>query len=200
MPFRPSEGPKLLNMGSKWAYSTCLPPHFWSTNNLFSRHFVTPEWPKWLAMGLKSTHFTCLCTLDGLGSFLEKFILDPFWSQNKLFSKKFVPLKSSKCLAMGSKRGHSTCLGTPKGLGAFLGKHIFDPFLTHFWSQNIPFSRHFVTRECPKWLQMGSKWAHFTCLCTPKGLGSLLEKHIFASFLSDFWSPKQPIFKEVCDS
>ena len=25
----------------------------------------------------------------------------------------------------------------------FLGKHIFDPFLTHFLSQNNPFSRHF---------------------------------------------------------
>ena len=40
------------------------------------------------------------------------------------------------------------------------------PFLTEFWSQNSPFSRHFVTLEGPKWLAMGSKRAHFTCLGT----------------------------------
>ena len=43
----------------------------------------------------------------------------------------------------------------------FLGKHFFDPFATHFWLQNNTFSRHFVYLEGPKWLAMGSKWAHF---------------------------------------
>ena len=129
---------------------------------------------------------------------LEKHIFDPFltdfWSQNSPFSRHFVTLEWPKWLAMGSKRADFTCLCTPNGLGSFLEKHIFDLFLTHFWAQNNPFSRHFVTLEGPKWLTMGSKWAQFTCLGTPNGLGSFLEKHIFAPFLTHF-HPKRPIFK-----
>ena len=52
-----------------------------------------------------------------------------------------------------------------------------------------------MTLEGPKWLAMGSKGAHSTCLCTLDGLGSFLEKHIFDPFLV----PKQPIFKAVWD-
>ena len=51
---------------------------------------------------------------------------------------------------MGSKWAHFTCLCTPNALGFFLGKHIFDPFLTHFSSQNSPFSRHFGIFRGPK--------------------------------------------------
>ena len=83
---------------------------------------------------------------------------------------------------MGSKWVHSTCLCSPNGPKVSLEKHIFDPFLTDFWSQNNPFSRHFVTLEGPKWLAMGSKGAHFICFCSPSGLESFLEKHIFDPF------------------
>ena len=69
---------------------------------------------------------------------------------------------------------------------------IFDPFLTHFFVANNQFSRHFVTLDGPKWLAMGSKWAHFTCLGTPKGLGSFLEKHIFDPFVTPFLSQNRP--------
>ena len=106
-----------------------------------------------------------------------------------------MTLEWPKWLAMGSKGAHFTCLCTPNGLGSFLEKHIFDPFLTDFWSQNSPFSRHFVTLEWPKWFAMGSKRAHFTCLCTPNGLGSFLGKHIFDPFLV----AKQPIVKAFWD-
>ena len=84
-----------------------------------------------------------------------------------------------------------TCLCIPNSLKVPLEKHNFDPFLTQFWSQNSPFSRHFVTVEWPKWLAMRSKWAHFSCLGTSNGLGSFLEKPIF----DPFFVPKQPIFK-----
>ena len=67
---------------------------------------------------------------------------------------------------------------------------MFDPLLIEFWSQNSPFSRHFVTLEGPQWLALGSKWAHFTCLRTPNGLGSFLEKHIFDPFFDPFLVPK----------
>ena len=90
------------------------------------------------------------------------------------------------------KRAHFSFFCTPNGLGSFLEKHIFDPLLTHFLSQNNPFSRHFVTLEGPKWLAMGSKWAHFTCLATPNGLGSFEEKHIFHLFLTHFLSQNNP--------
>ena len=92
---------------------------------------------------------------------------------------------------MGSKWAHSTCLCNPNSPTVSLEKHIFDPFLIDFWSQNSPFSRHFVTLEWPKWLAMGAKWAHFTYLGTPNGLGSFLEKHIF----DPFFVAKQPNFK-----
>ena len=80
----------------------------------------------------------------------------------------------------GLKMGSFHLFVHPKRCRIIFGKTNFsDPFLTHFWSQNNPFSRHFVTLEGPKWLAMGSKWAHFTCLCTPNGVGSFLEKQIF---------------------
>ena len=68
---------------------------------------------------------------------------------------------------------------TPSGLGSFLENHIFDPFVTQFWSQNNPFLRHFVTLEWPNLLNMGSKWAHYTCLATQNGLGSFFRKTHF---------------------
>ena len=103
---------------------------FLSQNSPFSRHFVSVEWPKWLAMGSKRAHFICLGTPNGLGSFLEKHIFDPFLvpKQPTHFSRHFVPLEGPKWLVKGSKGAHFTCLGTPNGLGYLLEKHIFDPF------------------------------------------------------------------------
>ena len=197
--------------------------------------------PKWLAMGSKWAHFTCLCTPNGLGSFLEKHILDPlcvpkqpifkafgdfrraktghhelktrqkhlFWHSmwSRIIFEKILFFfctcwtllthfgEGPKLLNMGSKWAHFTCLCTPNSPKVSLEKHIFDPFLNDFLSRNSPFSRHFVILKGPKWLAMGSKWAHFTCLCTPNGLGSFLEKHI----LDPFCVPKQPIFKAFGD-
>ena len=172
-------------MGSKWAHSTCFcTPHgpkvsvekrifdpfltdFWSQYSPVSRHFVTLEWPKWLTIGSQRAHFTCLCTPNGPGTFLEKHIFNPFlthfWSQNNPFSRHFVILEGPKWFAMGSKWAHFTCLGTPNDLGSFLEKHIFDPFLTHFWSQNNAFSRHFGILGGPKWATTSSKRAKNIC-------------------------------------
>ena len=71
-----------------------------------------------------------------------------------------------------------------------MGKCIFDPFLTHFSSQNRSFSLLFWTLEGPKWLKMDSKWALFTCLCSPNAQGSFWKK-IFDPFVVPEW----PIFK-----
>ena len=58
-------------------------------------------------------------------------------------------------------------------------KRVFDPFLTHCWSQNGPFSRHFGIFHGPKRATTGSKWPKNTCLSIPSGLGTTLEKIIF---------------------
>ena len=41
-----------------------------------------------------------------------------------------------------------------------------------------------MTLDGPKSLTMGSKRAHFTCLCTPNGLVIIREKRIFDPFLT----------------
>ena len=41
------------------------------------------------------------------------------------------------------------------------------------------------------------KWAQNTCLCTPNGRGSLLEKHIFDPFFTYFCSQKGPFSRHI---
>ena len=72
---------------------------------------------------------------------------------------------------------------------ARLSTPFFDPFFdVFFFPQNGPFSTVLWCLLGPKWVKTGSKWARFTCLCIPKGQGSLLEKCVFDPFLTDFWS------------
>ena len=54
-----------------------------------------------------------------------------------------------------------------------------QPFLTHFWSQNGPFSRYFGIFHGPKRATTGSKRPKNTCLSIPSGLGTTLGKTIF---------------------
>ena len=90
---------------------------------------MTLEWPKWLAMGSKRAHFTCLGTPNGLGSFLGKHIFDPFWalflSQNSPFSKHFGILGGPKWATTSSKHAKNTCFGIPCGPGLFSKKITF---------------------------------------------------------------------------
>ena len=72
-------------------------------------------------------------------------------------------------LKTGSKRAKNTCLSMPNGPGSLLEKRVFDPFLTHSWSQNGPFSRHFGIFHEPKPVATGSKWAKTTCLSIING-------------------------------
>ena len=93
---------------------------------------------------------------------------------------------------MGSKWAKNTCLSIPYGPGSLLEKCVFDPFLTHFWSQNGPFSRHFGIFHGPKHITTSSKWAKNICLSIPNGPGSLLEKCVFDPFSTHFWSQNGP--------
>ena len=56
-------------------------------------------------------------------------------------------------------------------------------------------SRHFGTLDGAKSLTMGSKRAHFTCLCTPNGLVIILETRVFDPFFTHFWSQKSPFLR-----
>ena len=95
----------------------------------------------------------------------------------------------------GLKKGPFHLFRHPTRSRINFGKTHFKSFLTIFSSQNNPLSMHFVSLEGPKWLAMGSKRAHFTCLGTLDGLGLFLEN----TFLTIFFFAKQPIFKKVWD-
>ena len=133
--------------------------------------------------GSKRAKNTCLSIPDGPVSLLEKRIFDlfltHFWSQNGPFSRHFGIFHEPKPVTMGSKWAKTTCLSIPNGPGSFLEKRVFDPFLTHCWSQNGPFSRHFGIFHGPKRATTGSKRPKNTCLSIPSGLGTTLEKMIF---------------------
>ena len=80
----------------------------------------------------------------------------------------------------------------PQWSGITFGKRVFDPFLTHFWSRNGPFSRHFGIFHEPKPVATGSRWAKNTCLSIINGPGSFLEKCFFDPFLTRCWSQNGP--------
>ena len=100
--------------------------------------------------------------------------------------------KGLNSVKTGSKCAKNTCLSIPNGVGSLLEKRAFDPFLTHFWSQNGPFSRHFGIFHEPNSVATGSKWAKTTDLRIPNGPGSFLEKRVFDPFLTHFWSHNGP--------
>ena len=132
----------------------------------------------------KWADFICLCTPNGPGSLLEKRVCDPFFThycfQNGPFSRYFGIWHGPKHVTVGSKWATNTCLSIPNGPGSLLEKRFFDPFLTHFWSQNGPFSRHFEIFHGPKRVTTGSRRAQNTCLSIPSGLGTTLEKVVFS--------------------
>ena len=105
--------------------------------------------------------------------------------------------KGLNLVKTGSKRAKNPCLSIPNGLRSLLEKRVFDPFLTHFWSQNGPFSRHFGSFQEPKPVATGSKWAKTTCLSIPNGPGSFLEKRVFDPFLTHCWSENGPFSRHL---
>ena len=143
--------------------------------------------------GSKRAKNTCLSIPNGPGSLLEKRVFDPFlthfWSQNGPFSRHFGILHEPKPIATGSKWAKTTCLSIPNGLGSLLENRVFHPFLTHCWSQNGPFSRHFGIFHGPKRATTGSKRPKNTCLSIPSGLGTTLEKIILLAPGTHRWPP-----------
>ena len=71
----------------------------------------------------------------------------------------------------GLKMGTFHLLGHPKCCRIILRKRIFNPFLTHCWSPNRPFAKHFGFSRAPKCFTTGSKRAKYTCFGIPHGLG-----------------------------
>ena len=56
----------------------------------------------------------------------------------------------------------------------YFGKNRFEPFLSHLSSQ-IGIFKARSAEMGPNLLNMGSKWAHSTCLCTPNNPNVSLE-------------------------
>ena len=145
--------------------------------------------------GSKWAQNTCLCTPNGRVTFGKtRFgpIFHPLLLPKRPFSRHFGIFHGQKPVPMGSKWAKNTCLSIPNGLGSLLEKCVFDPFLTHFWSQNGPFSRHFGIFHGPKRVTTGAKWVKNTCLSIPNGPGSLLGKRVFDPYLTHFWSQVGP--------
>ena len=150
--------------------------------------------------GSKWAQNTCLCTPNGPRSLLKKRVFDqfhPFLLLKRPLFKEFWGFHGPKPVRMGSKWAKNTCPSIPHGPGSLLEKCVFDPFLTHFWSRNDPFSRHFGIFHGPKHVTTGSKWAKNTCLSIPNGPGSLEEKRVFDPFLTHFWFQKGPFSRHI---
>ena len=133
--------------------------------------------------GSKWAQNTCLSIPNGSRSLLEKHVFDPvlthFWSPKGRISRHFPIFHGPKRVTTASKWAKDTCLSIPNGPGSLLKKRGFHPFLTHFWFQNGPFSRHFGIFRGPKRATTCSKQPKNTCLSTPSGLGTTLEKMMF---------------------
>ena len=99
------------------------------------------------------------------------------------------PFNSTKCSAKGPQRAPKNpriCAHWPPTAPNQPGLNIG----TELVGKGTSPSRHFVTLDGPKSLTMGSKRAHFTCLCTPNGLVIILEKRVFDPFLTLFGPQK----------
>ena len=127
-------------------------------------------------------------------------ILTHVRSQSNQFSRHFVTLVGPKWFTIGSNRAHFICLGTPNGLGSFLENPIFDPLLTHFLSQNKPFSRHFGILGGPKRATTNSKCAKKHLFWHSMWSTIIFDKSLFflhpVDLVDPFWHP--PLWATSC--
>ena len=87
----------------------------------------------------------------------------------------------------------------PKRSRIIFGKPHFRPILTHFLSQNSPFSRHFGILGGPQRATTSSKRPRNTSFGIPCGPGSFLKKVIFlhpVDLVDPFWHP--PLWVTSC--
>ena len=78
-----------------------------------------------------------------------------------------------------AQNGLISPVGAPQMVSDEVWKNVF---LTHFWSQNSPFSRHFGIFGGPKWATTSSKRSKNTCFSVAHGLGSFLRKFILCPY------------------
>ena len=138
---------------------------------------------------MAGAHWTlCLCASNGPRTVSGQRIFDPFLThfcfKNSPISRHFGMFHGPKHVTTGSKRAKNSCFSIPNGLGSLLKKQVIDPFLTHFWSPNGPFSKHFEIFHGPDRITTGSKRPENTCLGIPDDLRSLWGKRNFCPFLT----------------
>ena len=149
--------------------------------------------------GFQWAENTCLSIPNGPTSLLEKRGFGPcwshLWSQSVPFSRHFGISHGPKRVTTSSKWAKNNCFSIPNGPRLILETHIFAPILTHFWSENGAFSKHFGIFHGPKRVTTASKWAKNTCLSIPNGPTPVLEKRVFDPFFTHFRSQNGPFSK-----
>ena len=88
----------------------------------------------------------------------------------------------------GLKEGSLHLLVHPKWSRIIFGKVDFWPIFDLFLVAKQSVFKASCDFLGPKWLAMGSKWAHSTFFGTQIGLGYFLEKHIFDPVWTHFLS------------
>ena len=182
--------------------------HFWKNAFLthFSPIFAPKTAPLQITLGFsvgqspskwahKCAKNTCLSIPNGPGSHLENCVFDPFLNHfcfhNRPFSRHFGIFHGPKRVITASKRPKNICLSISNGARSLLEKCVFDPFLTHFCSQNGPFSMHFGILRGPKRATAGSKRPKNTCLSIPSGPGSFVDRLFFSPW-GPWWTHRRP--------
>ena len=145
--------------------------------------------PKWSKINVGKTHFWPI---------FDPFLTHFFVPKQPIF-KAVCDFGVAKMACNGLKMGSFHLFRHPKRSRIILENPILDPFLTHFLSQNSPFSRHFGILGGPQRATMSSKRAKNTCFGIPCGPGSFLKKVIFVHVLDlvdPFWHP--PLWVTSC--
>ena len=91
----------------------------------------------------------------------------------------------------------NNCFSIPNGPTPLLETHIFARFLTHFWSENIPFSKHFGIFHGPKRVTTCSKWAKKQLFEHPKWVQHHWWKNVFLTHFSPIFGPKTAHFQGI---
>ena len=171
-------------MGSQWAHSTCLCTP--NSPTIFGKTHFCPSFDRFLVS--KQPIFKAFCP-----------IFDRLLVSKQPISKAFCGFAGAKMLGKGLKKGSFHFFRHPKRSRIFVGKTHFDPFLTHFLSQNSPFSRHFGTLGGPKQATTSSNRSTRTCFGIPCGPRSFLKQVIFLhriTLADPFWHP--PLWATSC--
>ena len=116
----------------------------------------------------------------------------PFLAKKQTLFKAFLDFVCAKTCQHGLKQDRNNCLNIPNGPKTLLEKDIFDPFLTHFWSQDGPFSRH-----CGSFHELLVKMNKTHLFEHPQGSRMTFGKILFLIHFGPFFGPKMAHYQSI---